>query len=903
MRIRIDISNEQNRKMLVDFLGKRYEIAEDNFDLLIIDGVTLKRKWREIERIKAESRAFLPVLLVTTRKDLKIAEKHLWKRVDELIIEPVDKLELLARIEILLRARKQALQLEEHARIMEIELGTLFETIAHPIVVISPEFEILHANRYAQKIFREQGIENAIGKKCYKVFHGREEPAENCPCVATFRNHKPETREIEIFGRMYAVSTTPIFIDGELRKVVHLAFDITDFKRMERRLERLYKANLLLHEVERAILSADETEEILKMTAEKLAEMLPVRGVGITVFENGRARVVAVTDKKMPGFREGEMIAGEDVAKVMQTLSQGKPWVKRVEGRGEGERRLMELGIKSYALIPIVSDSLLGSINVPSEEEDAFDEETIQILMEVAHSVALAIRSARMREELEESEEKFRKLAEHSQVGIDIIQEGVFVYVNEKFAEILGYEREELIGKSPVDFIHPDDREKFERNYRARILGEKNHVNYRLRVLTKSGEVRIIDAYGSRVILRGKPAIVGVSVDITEREKMRQELEKYTQELEKLVEERTKQLAESEKRYRLLVESPIVAFWEADSNGVFRFVNDRLLEMSGYSRDEVVGKMTMFDPIAPEQREWLAERIRLHKEHKLYGDVVEAELVKKDGSRFHVLVSPAPIYDEKGNLVKNIGAMIDITDRKMAEEKLKQTLEELRKANEELEAYVHAISHDLRAPLRNLQGYVSALVEDYGEKLEEDARFYLSRLKALTEKMDGLINDLLEYARVSKAKAEVRRVDLNLIVEDVLDYLKDEIRGKSAVIEIEKLPAVKGDRKLLFTVMLNLISNAIKFVEEGVRPEVKVWAEDVNGKVRVYVKDNGIGIPEEYHEKIFNIFERLHGEEVYPGTGVGLAIVKKAMEVMGGRYGVRSKPGEGSIFWIELERG
>ncbi|KUK05312.1 MAG: Signal-transducing histidine kinase, partial [Archaeoglobus fulgidus] len=173
MRIRIDISNEQNRKMLVDFLGKRYEIAEDNFDLLIIDGVTLKRKWREIERIKAESRAFLPVLLVTTRKDLKIAEKHLWKRVDELIIEPVDKLELLARIEILLRARKQALQLEEHARIMEIELGTLFETIAHPIVVISPEFEILHANRYAQKIFREQGIENAIGKKCYKVFHGR----------------------------------------------------------------------------------------------------------------------------------------------------------------------------------------------------------------------------------------------------------------------------------------------------------------------------------------------------------------------------------------------------------------------------------------------------------------------------------------------------------------------------------------------------------------------------------------------------------------------------------------------------------------------------------------------------------------------------------------------------------
>ncbi len=161
---------------------------------------------------------------------------------------------------------------------------------------------------------------------------------------------------------------------------------------------------------------------------------------------------------------------------------------------------------------------------------------------------------------------------------------------------------------------------------------------------------------------------------------------------------------------------------------------------------------------------------------------------------------------------------------------------------------------------------------------------------------------MLAYARVSKVRAELTRVDLNQIVEDVLDYLKDEIKKKSAVIEAAKLPAVKGDRKLLFTVMLNLVSNALKFVEEGVRPEVRIWAEEFDGKVRVYVKDNGIGIPEEYHEKIFDVFERLHGEEVYPGTGVGLAIVRKAMEVMGGRYGVKSRPGEGSTFWVELER-
>jgi PAS domain S-box-containing protein len=738
MRIKIEVSQEQNRKLLENFLSERYEIVEGDFDLLIIDGPSLRRKWREIERLKSK---IIPVLLITTRRDVGLARKHLWKRVDEVIFEPIEKLELLARIEALLRMRMQALQLEQHARIMEIELGTLFESIAHPIVVISPDFEILHANKHAQKIFREQGIENAIGEKCYKVFHGRDEPVENCPCVATLKNHKPETREIEIFGRIYAVSTTPIFIKGELKKVVHLAVDVTDFKTMERRLEKLYRANLLLHEIERAILSAQKTKEILKMTAEKLAEMLPVRGVGITVFENGGARVLAVTDKKMPGFREGEIIAGEDIAMVMQTLSQGKPWVKRVEGRGEGERKLMELGIKSYVLIPIISDSLLGSINIPAEEEDAFDEETIRILMEVANSVALAIRNASMREELERRANRLQILNE---VNTAILREAelhdifysvlslicrFFDYTYSVILRVVSKDEIVLVESCPIRVADLPEQWK---DFRFEVILEKTklksgdiiQLDYeKAKSILDEEVLKIIEPYGvktsvlvpfkvneelyildlistkERELSEDERLILSeisssLSVAIT-NSILHENLKKYAQELEKLVEERTKQLAESEKRYRLLVESPIVAFWEADANAVFTFVNRKLLEMSGYSYDEVVGKMTMFEPIAPELREWLAERIRLHKEHKLFADVVEAELLRKDGSRFSVLVSPSPIYDEEGNLVRIVGAMIDITDRKMAEEKLRKTLEELRKANEELEAYVHAISHDL----------------------------------------------------------------------------------------------------------------------------------------------------------------------------------------------------------------
>lgn len=561
-----------------------------------------------------------------------------------------------------------------------------------------------------------------------------------------------------------------------------------------------------------------------------------------------------------------------------------------------------DAGFVSFAAIPlIVENELMGVLGIASKQERDFERESWFIEV-IASELAVAMQNVEFLERIKESEELFRKLFDNSQVGVDIIQDGKFIYVNKKFAEMLEYGVEEIIGQNPERFIHPGDKEVFRKYYRERIDGRLNHVNYRLRVIRKDGEVRIIDAYGTKIMLKGKPAIAGFSADITEQERMREEMERYTKELEKIVEERTKELAESEERYRTLVESPIVAFWEADAEGNFTFVNKRLLEMSGYSEDEVVGKMTMFDPLPEEYREWLAERIRLHKERKLISDVVEAELLRKDGSRFNVIVSPSSVYDEKGNLIKIVGAMIDITDRKRAEERLKNTIKELEKLNEELESYVNAISHDLKAPLRNLRGYVDALLEDYAEKLEGDARFYLERIEKLTEKMDSLINDLLEYSRISRYSFKAERVDVNNVVREAIEYLRDEIDAKQARIEISDIQPVKGDRKLLFTAILNLISNAIKFVGDGVRPEVKIWGEKRDGRIRIYVKDNGIGIPEEFHEKVFRIFERLHGEEVYPGTGMGLAIVKKAVEIMGGDYGLESEPGKGSVFWIELER-
>ena len=772
----------------------------------------------------------------------------------------------------------------------------IFSHIGHPVIVIDPEFEILYINSVAEEKLRKKGIEKVIGEKCYRVFHNRDVPLESCPCYRMIESAQVETSEVEmeVLGGTYLVSVTPLYKNGELDKIIHLAIDVTEQKEAEKKLKTLYEIGDIIHEIEKGILTSKSVKEIFKTAAGRLSDVLPVECVSAVLFE-GDVTKILVSERKNGFNCPSKLVPSENFEQMIKFFEKDKVFLRnRLNSKISFENELIKAGIKSYAVVPIQSDDTICFMILCSSKEDFFSEDTVDMLVEIADSLALAINNLRMREELMESEEMFRALAEKSLVGVDIIQDDVFVYVNPRLAEMVGYSREEFIGESPLKFIHPDDREIFVRNYRERIEGRKKEIRYTLRAIRKDGEVRHIETYGSRIMLRGKPAIVGVSIDITDRIRMQEELKRYAESLERMVEERTRQLVESESRYRSLVESPIVGFWEADADGVFTFVNDRFLEMTGYSRGEVVGRKSIIDFVAPHHRSWIDRRAELLKKGRLPADLFEVELLKKDGSTFHVLVSPCPMYDENGRHVKTVGAMIDITDRVQMERKLRGVLEEL-------EAYAKAISHDLRAPLRGLMGYAEALVNEHSDGLDEEGRKYLERVSLLSSKMDILINDLLEYTKVSEIDKAIERVNMNEIVGYAIDMLEDGIKRRKAKIRITDLPDVKGDRRLLLSIMMNLISNAIKFVERGVTPEVRIYSKVGDKYVRICVEDNGIGVPEEYRERIFHLFERLHGEEVYPGTGVGLAIVKKAVEIMGGGCGVDSGE-KGSIFWIELEK-
>ncbi|RMF86009.1 MAG: hypothetical protein D6736_16110 [Nitrospinota bacterium] len=229
---------------------------------------------------------------------------------------------------------------------------------------------------------------------------------------------------------------------------------------------------------------------------------------------------------------------------------------------------------------------------------------------------------------------------------------------------------------------------------------------------------------------------------------------------------------------------------------------------------------------------------------------------------------------------------------------------QLREANEELEAFAYSVSHDLRAPLRAMQGFAQALLEDYAGHLDPVGQDYAQRIVKAAQRMDALIQDLLAYSRLSRTQVTPQPIPLSAAVSEVLRYLEEECQQREARVTVtEPLPLVQGYQPILIQVLSNLLSNALKYVPTGKRPFIRIRAEERDTWIRLWVEDNGIGIAPEHQARIFRIFERLHDAETYPGTGIGLAIVRKGIERLGGRVGVESVPDEGSRFWIELPKG
>jgi light-regulated signal transduction histidine kinase (bacteriophytochrome) len=235
------------------------------------------------------------------------------------------------------------------------------------------------------------------------------------------------------------------------------------------------------------------------------------------------------------------------------------------------------------------------------------------------------------------------------------------------------------------------------------------------------------------------------------------------------------------------------------------------------------------------------------------------------------------------------------------EQRIQERTRQIAEANAELQAFAHTVAHDLRAPLRNVEGFASALLEDEADRMSDDGKLFAARISAAVVRMDRLITDLLAYSRLSRNELRLQPVNAGDVMKAVLRDLESQVRETRAEIVIQDpLPTVLANEGVLVQIMANLLSNAIKFVAPGTRPRARVFGDASNGMGRIVVEDNGIGIDPAHHQRVFGVFERLHGEEQYPGTGIGLAIVRKGVERMGGSARVVTLPEGGARFEILL---
>ncbi|CAA7620745.1 putative Histidine kinase [Candidatus Terasakiella magnetica] len=326
-------------------------------------------------------------------------------------------------------------------------------------------------------------------------------------------------------------------------------------------------------------------------------------------------------------------------------------------------------------------------------------------------------------------------------------------------------------------------------------------------------------------------------------------------------------------------------------------MNPAFARMHGFEMDELVGR-PITAIFTPEEQLRLPDII--HQAHDKGHVTVESFHRRKDGSIFPVLIDITAVKSDAGQVRYHIVNVQDISQIKETEERLLKSVDALSQSNVELERFAFIASHDLQEPLRTLVAYSQLLERRHLGDLTGDAKDFLGFIIAAANRMHRLVLDLLAYSRVSNQGRPLALIDVRRVVDAACDNLQASIQEGDAIIEIGVLPKVLADEMQLLDIFQNLIGNAIKFHRIGARPEIKVGAEQRGTEWVLFVADNGIGIEQEYLEKIFIIFQRLHPNTTYPGTGIGLAVCKRIVERHGGRIWVESIPGKGSTFFFTL---
>ncbi|HXG68706.1 MAG TPA: CHASE3 domain-containing protein [Blastocatellia bacterium] len=517
---------------------------------------------------------------------------------------------------------------------------------------------------------------------------------------------------------------------------------------------------------------------------------------------------------------------------------------------------------------------------------------TLLLLVQTLLSRNLAERE-RAAETLREREKSYRALFEDNPLPMWIYDRETlrFLAVNKAALKHYGYSREEFLAMTIKEIRPPEDVPLLLHDAARVAAGLAQAGVWRHR--KKDGTVIYVEISSHSLSFNSRPARLVLANDVTERLKAEEALR------------------ESEEKYRALIETTDTGFVITDAEYKVIEANAEYVRLSGHgSMAEVVGR-SMMEWTADQDRERLREEARKLGEPGLTRNL-EIDFVDGNGKVTPVEINSTMVDAEEGPRI--LCLCRDISERRQArqlmldfsaslERRVIERTAQLEEANKELESFSYSVSHDLRAPLRHVNGFVQLLLKREGERLDATSARYLRVIADSAGKMGQLIDDLLAFSRTSRAEMKTTRVDLAMMVKEIRRELATTAQDRSILWQVDRLPTVEGDPNLLRIALVNLLANAVKYTAPRAAARIEVGATPgANGEVTVFVRDNGVGFDMQYAHKLFGVFQRLHRDDEFPGTGIGLATVRRIIHRHGGRVWAEGRPDAGASFYFTLKK-